>query len=133
MGTFLVPFGSDAERTTVPAAYCVVFAIYPLLPGRASVAGVCDPGSEKTGLTEAGYRKDAGGGSESPAELAASGFFAGLTAVPGDLPAAALTAALLVPLLYTRPLRTLICVRAGTLLVPVVALLRVQLRRHSAN
>jgi hypothetical protein len=51
--------------------------------------------------------------------LGASGFFAGLTACL-DLPAAALTAGLLLPLLYTRPLRTLVWF-VPPLVLPVVA------------
>ncbi len=94
LGTFLLPFGMTLNNHN-PAAYCVVFALYPLL------------------------RKEPGSGSESPAELAASGFFAGLTACL-DLPAAALTAGLLLPLVWVRPVRTLIWF-VPAMLVPVAA------------
>lgn len=96
LGTFLVPFGTTLNNHS-PATYCVVFALYPLL------------------------RKWPAGGSETPRELGASGFFAGLTACL-DLPAAALTAAVFVPLLYTRPLRTLVCF-VPPMVVPVLAFL----------
>lgn len=93
-GTFLTPFGMTLNNHS-PATYCVAFALYPLL------------------------RKGTDGGSESPADLAVSGFFAGLTACL-DLPAAALTAALLLPLVYTRPVRTLVWF-VPAMLVPVAA------------
>ncbi|MCU0703874.1 MAG: hypothetical protein MUF18_07835 [Fimbriiglobus sp.] len=91
-GTFLIPFGMTLNNHS-PATYCVAFALYPLL------------------------RKGTLGGSESPAELSTAGFFAGLTACL-DLPAAALTAGLLVPLLYTRPVQTLLWF-VPALLMPV--------------
>jgi hypothetical protein len=93
-GTFLVPFGMTLNNHS-PATYCVVFALYPLL------------------------RKGTGGRGESPGELAASGYFAGLTACL-DLPAAALTACVLLPLLYARPVRTLVWF-VPAMLLPVAA------------
>jgi len=142
-GTFLIPFGMTLNNHN-PATYCAAFALYPLLR-RASVAGVCDPGqakvegtlrvpsdmngtrsvpstfpaSQRPATADPGYSKDATGRSESPADLAVSGFFAGLTACL-DLPAAALTAALLLPLVYTRPVRTLVWF-VPFMLVPVAA------------
>ncbi len=95
-GTFLTPFGMTLNNHS-PAAYCVLFALYPLL------------------------WRGAGARGETPAELTASGFFAGLTACL-DLPAAALTAALLLPLVYSRPVRTLVWF-VPPLLVPVAAFL----------
>ncbi len=81
VGTFLLTFGATLNNHN-PAAYCALFAVYPLLRN----------GSSNT---------------ESPGELAVSGFFAGLTACL-DLPAAALTAALFAPLAWVRPGRTLL-------------------------
>jgi hypothetical protein len=94
VGTFLVTFGGTLNNHN-PAAYCVLFAVYPLLK----------PLTDERG--------------ESAGEMATSGFFAGLTACL-DLPAAALTAALLVPLLWVRPARTLLFF-VPPLLVPVAA------------
>jgi hypothetical protein len=93
LGTFLVTFGGTLNNHN-PAAYCVLFAVYPLLKPLA------DERPETAG------------------ELATSGFFAGLTACL-DLPAAAFTAALLVPLLWVRPARTLLFF-VPLMLVPVI-------------
>jgi hypothetical protein len=82
LGTFLIPFGMTLNNHN-PAAYCVLFTLYPLL------------------------RNGSAGRAESPGELAASGFFAGLTACL-DLPAAALTAAVFIQLAWVRPGRTLL-------------------------
>jgi hypothetical protein len=95
-GTFLTTF-SHTLNNHVPAAYCALFAVYPLLSKRGTSA------------------------IESPSKLLASGFFAGLTATL-DLPAAALAAGLFVPLLIVRPGKTLAFFLPG-LLVPVAALL----------
>ena len=92
VGTFLVTFGATLNNHN-PAAYCVLFAVYPLLRS-----------------SQFERRETAG-------ELAVSGFFAGLTACL-DLPAASLTAALLLPLLWVRPVRTLLFF-VPALLLPV--------------
>jgi hypothetical protein len=94
-GTFLTTF-SHTLNNHVPAAYCALFAVYPLL---------------KKGGTPA---------TESAGKLLTSGFFAGLTAAL-DLPAAALLAGLFVPLLAARPGKTLAYFLPAAL-VPVAAL-----------
>jgi hypothetical protein len=95
LGTFLLTFGATLNNHN-PAAYCALFAVYPLLRPP-STAGVIDPGPATQRPVTA----------ETRSELAVSGFFAGLTACL-DLPAAALTAALFVPLAWVRPGRTLL-------------------------
>lgn len=92
LGTFLLTFGATLNNHN-PAAYGALFAVYPLL------------------------RRESG--PESAGELAASGLFAGLTACL-DLPAAALTAVLFVPLAWVRPGRTLLFF-LPSMLVPVAA------------
>ncbi len=94
-GTFLTTFSATLNNH-VPAAYCTLFAVYPLL------------------------RKGGTPATDSPGKLFASGFFAGLTAAL-EFPAAALAAGLLVPTLIARPGRTLASFLPG-LLIPVVAL-----------
>jgi len=96
VGTFLTTFSMTLNNHG-PAAYCVFFALYALFQT-----------SEETG-------------GESPFALQFAGFFAGLAAVL-DLPAAAFSAALLLPLLYLRPGRTLLFFLPA-LLLPVLALL----------
>ncbi len=95
-GTFLTTFAHTLNNH-VPAAYCALFAVYPLLSKRGTPA------------------------TESPLKLFVGGFFAGLT-VTLELPAAALAAGLLVPLLIVRPGKALSFFLPG-LLIPVVALL----------
>jgi hypothetical protein len=95
-GTFLTTFSATLNNHN-PAAYCVLFAVYPLLSKRGRSA------------------------LESGGKLALSGFFAGL-AVALDLPAAALLAGLLVPLLIVRPARTAVCFVPG-MMIPIVAAL----------
>ncbi|QEL15021.1 hypothetical protein [Limnoglobus roseus] len=95
-GTFVTTFAVTLNNHT-PAIFCVLFALYPLL------------------------RKRPPGSSESPADLFFSGFFAGLTAT-FELPAAAFTAGLALPLLIARPKATLTWFLPGVL-VPLVALL----------
>lgn len=82
LGTFLLTFGGTLNNHTL-AAYGALFAVYPLLKPVAA------------------ERRESAG------ELATSGFFAGLTACL-DLPAAALAAAVLVPLLWVRPGRAVL-------------------------
>ncbi len=94
-GTFVMTFAVTINNHT-PAVFCVLFALYPLL------------------------RKRPTGSSESRADLFFSGFFAGLTAT-FELPAAAFTAGLAVPLLLARP-KSLVWFLPGVL-VPIVALL----------
>jgi len=93
LGTFLMTFGHTLNNHS-PAAYCTVFLIYPLL---------------RVGSTE------------SRGELWVSGFFAGLLATL-ELPAAVLSVALLMLMLYLRPVRTL-CSYLPAVLLPVALLL----------
>jgi hypothetical protein len=95
LGTFLLTFSVTLNNHT-PAAYCVLFAAYPLV--RAF--------QEKRDMTPRGYL--------------CCGFFAAF-ATTFDLPAAALLAALGIPLLIARPRNTLLFFLPGAL-VPVVAL-----------
>jgi hypothetical protein len=94
-GTFLVTF-SDTLNNHTPAAFCVLFASYPLL--RAV--------QEKSDMTPRGYF--------------CCGFFAAL-ATTFELPAASFLVALFVPLLIARPRPTLL-VFLPAALIPVVAL-----------
>ena len=91
VGTFLTTFATTLNNHS-PAAYCVVFALYPLLRS----------------------------GAESRRGLLIAGFFAGVVPTM-DLPAAAFSAALLVPLLWIRPRQTLLYFLPA-MLVPVAAL-----------
>lgn len=93
-GTFLTTFSATLNNHN-PAAYCVLFAVYPLLTKRGRPA------------------------TESGSKLFVSGLFAGL-AVMMELPAAALVAGLVVPLLLVRPWRTLVYLVPG-LLIPLAA------------
>lgn len=93
-GTFLTTFSATLNNHN-PAAYCVLFAIYPLLSKRG------DPATE------------------SGSKLFLCGFFAAL-AVTLELPAAALLAGLLVPLVFVRPGRTLVYFLPG-MVIPIVA------------
>lgn len=93
--TFLTTFANTLNNHS-PAAYCVLFAIYPLLR-----KGGTDP-------------------LDSPGKLFLSGFFAGLSAAL-ELPAAAILGGLFVPLLIARPGRALAYFLPGAL-IPVVAL-----------
>ncbi len=93
-GTFLTTFSATLNNHN-PAAYCALFAVYPLLSKRGHPA------------------------SESPTKLSLSGFFAGWT-VTFDLPAAALLVGLCVPLLIVRPGRALVYFLPGAL-VPLTA------------
>ncbi len=92
LGTFLTTFATTLNNHS-PAAYCVLFAIYPLLRA---------------------------GGAESRRDLLIAGFFAGFVPTM-DLPAAAFSAALLVPLLYVRPKATLLYF-VPAMLIPIAAL-----------
>jgi hypothetical protein len=96
VGTFLTTF-SGTLNNHLPAAYCVLFAAYPLVRAMA----------EQRDMT--------------PLEYAACGFFAGFAAT-FDLPALALVAALGVPLLISRPRQTLLFFVPAAL-VPIAALL----------
>lgn len=96
LGTFLLTF-SHTLNNHLPAAYCVLFACYPLL--RAV--------SENRDMSPAGY--------------AACGFFAAFAAT-FELPALALFAALFVPLLAARPRNTLLYF-APCALVPFAGLI----------
>lgn len=91
-GTFLTTFAGTLNNHG-PAAYCVLFAVYPLLrTGGATLGGV-----------------------------AVSGFFAGL-ATALDLPAAAFLAGLLVPTLWVRPRAGLVFAGAAAVpLVALIA------------
>jgi hypothetical protein len=95
VGTFLVTFSGTLNNHS-PAAYCVLFAIYPLVRAY----------SENRDMSPRGYL--------------ACGFFAAL-AVTFELPAAALVAALGLPLLLARARPTLLFFLPGAL-VPIVAL-----------
>jgi hypothetical protein len=95
VGTFVITFSSTLNNHS-PALFCVLFAIYPLV--RAYTDG--------RDMSAGGYL--------------ACGFFAGLAAT-FELPAAALVAALGLPLLIARPRPTLLCFLPGAL-VPIVAL-----------
>lgn len=96
VGTFLVTFAGTLNNH-LPAAFCVLFASYPLL--RAV--------HEKRDMTAAGYF--------------GCGFFAALAA-SFDLPATAFLAGLGLPLLLARPRPTLL-VFLPAALIPVLALL----------
>ncbi len=95
VGTFLTTFATTLNNHS-PATFAVVFALYPLLRPRPA------------------------GGAETRWDMLVSGFFAGLVPTM-DLPAAAFSAALLVPLLYVRPRRTLFYF-VPAMLVPIAAL-----------
>jgi hypothetical protein len=92
LGTFVMTFSHTLNNHS-PAVYCVVFLVYPLL---------------RIGATE------------SRGALWTSGFFAGLLATL-ELPAAALTAAVFLPLLYLRTVRTLSSFLPA-MLIPVAVL-----------
>jgi len=94
-GTFLTTFAVTLNNHT-PAAYCVLFAIYPLLRERSI---------ERTRF--------------SLGEIFVAGFFAGF-AFALDLPAAAFTAALVLPVLFNRAGGLLVYIPAA--LIPVGAL-----------
>ena len=95
VGTFLTTFATTLNNHS-PAAFAVVFALSPLLRTR-----------------EAGT-------AETRRDLMIAGFFAGLVPTM-DLPAAAFTAAILVPLLYVRPKATLLFF-VSAMLIPIAAL-----------
>jgi hypothetical protein len=95
-GTFLTTFSATLNNHN-PAAYCVLFAVYPLLSKRGAPA------------------------TESRGKLFVSGFFAGL-AVTLELPALALLIAMLVPLVLVRPSRAMVYFVPGMLL-PLAAML----------
>jgi hypothetical protein len=95
IGTFLITFSSTLNNHS-PAAYCVLFAIYPLVRA-------CTEGRD---MTPRGYL--------------ACGFFAGFAAT-FELPAAALVVSLAVPLVLVRAHPTLLFFAPGAL-VPIVAL-----------
>jgi len=95
VGTFLTTF-SGTLNNHLPAAFCVLFAAYPLLMAMA----------ERREITPCGYL--------------ASGFFAGLAAT-FELPSAAFLAGVGVPLLIARPKRTLLLFVPAAL-VPIVGL-----------
>jgi len=91
LATFLMTFSNTLNNHT-PAAYCVLFALAPqMLPG-----------------------------SNRRLAFAVSGFFAGFAAAL-ELPAAAFTVALVLPLLYSRVDRTL-AYFTPAMLLPIVAL-----------
>jgi hypothetical protein len=94
-GTFLTTFAGTLNNH-LPAAFCVLFAAYPLLRAMA----------EGRDMTPRGYL--------------GCGFFAGFAAT-FDLPAAAFLAALGLPLLVARPRETLVFFVPGAVL-PLLAL-----------
>jgi hypothetical protein len=96
VGTFLITFSTSLNNHT-PAAFCVLFAAYPLLRAM----------QEKRDMTPLGY--------------VACGFFASFAAT-FDLPAAAFLAALGIPLFITRTKNTVLFFVPG-MLVPLIALL----------
>lgn len=95
VGTFLTTFATALNNHS-PATFCVVFALYPLLRARA--------------ISTAETNRD----------MLIAGFFAGFVPTM-DLPAAAFTAALFVPLLYIRP-RTTLLYFLPAMLIPITAL-----------
>jgi hypothetical protein len=95
VGTFLITFAGTLNNHS-PAVYCVLFAIYPLVRAY----------TESRDMTPRGYL--------------ACGFFSALAAT-FELPAAALVAALGVPLLLARARPTVLFFLPGAL-VPVIAL-----------
>jgi hypothetical protein len=95
MGTYLLTFSSTLNNHS-PAAYCVLFAAYPLVRAM----------QEKRDMTPAGYL--------------CCGFFAAGAATL-DLPAAAFLAAIGLPLLVAQPRKTLLFFAPGAVL-PVLAL-----------
>jgi hypothetical protein len=86
VGTFLTTFSLTLNNHS-PAAYAVLFAVYPLLMKR-----------------------------DSALALFQVGFFAGLAAAL-ELPAAAFTAAVILPLLWMRPKQTMLFAVPGLLIV----------------
>jgi len=96
VGTFLVTFSTSLNNHS-PAAFCVLFSIYPLVRAM----------QEKRDMTPAGYLT--------------CGFFAAFAAT-FDLPAASFLAAIGIPLLISRTKNTLLFFLPGVL-VPLVALL----------
>lgn len=90
VGTFLITFSGTLNNHT-PAAYCLLFATYPLMRAVQT----------QRDMTPRGYL--------------GCGFFAGL-AVTFDLPAAAFLAAIGLPLLVARPRNTLLVFLPGALL-----------------
>ncbi len=94
VGTFITTF-STTLNNHCPAAFGVVFALYPLLRVRP--------------LGTAETRRD----------MLIAGFFAGFVPTM-DLPAAAFSMALLLPLLYTRP-KAMLLNFLPAMLIPVVA------------
>ncbi|HEY2787526.1 MAG TPA: hypothetical protein VGJ05_21395 [Fimbriiglobus sp.] len=102
LGTFLTTFSVTLNNHS-PAAYCCLFAIYPLLFSRdPTVAGVTDPGMSRLS-----------------GRLFASGFFAGCTAA-FELPATSLAVALFVVVLLWKPKQALLFMLPG-MLIPVGA------------
>ena len=95
-GTLLLTF-SNTLNNHLPGAFCVLFALYPLL------------------------KKNVGPTHENMGRLFVSGFFAGL-AVTFELPSAAFLAALFVPMLWLRPGNALLGFLPGAL-IPILALL----------
>ncbi len=95
VGTFLTTFSTTLNNHS-PAAFGVVFALYPLLRVR------------PLGTAETSW------------DMFIAGFFAGFVPTM-DLPGAAFSVALLLPLLYTRPKVTLFYF-IPAMLVPIVAL-----------
>jgi hypothetical protein len=93
-GSFLVTFSPTLNNHS-PATACALFAIYPLLRPRPA------------------------GTAETPADLFAAGFFAGLTATL-DLPAACFTVGLCLPVFLARPMSAVKFMLPG-LAIPVVA------------
>jgi hypothetical protein len=98
VGTFLTTFSLTLNNHS-PAAYCVLFAVYALLAP-----------------LSLGGRGVGGEGVFSGLGLFLTGFFAALAAA-FELPAAAFTAALLLPLLWFQTKRTLIFAVPGILVV----------------
>lgn len=94
-GTYYTTFSATLNNHT-PAMCCVLFALYPLL------------------------RDHPPGEAESRLDLLVSGFFTGML-VTFELPAAALAAGVLIPLLIARPLRSL-AFYVPAVLVPVAGL-----------
>ncbi|MBA4187090.1 MAG: hypothetical protein C0467_03645 [Planctomycetaceae bacterium] len=96
VGTFLITFSTTLNNHS-PAVFCVLFAVYPLVRAM----------QEKRDMSPAGYL--------------CCGFFASFAAT-FDLPAAALLAALGIPLFIARTRNTMLFFLPGVL-VPLIALL----------
>ncbi len=125
VGTFLTTFSTTLNNHS-PAAFAVVFALYPLLRKRPVAELARVPMSNRDGKASEVWRlplrfwKREPGISETRWDLLIAGFFTGLVPTM-DLPAAAFSAAIFVPLLYVRP-KAILLHFVPAMLIPIAAL-----------